>query len=133
MILKYKHTRESRCCADHKSCFKKWKKLWFMGTLRYQFHPQISEGFHNCEMILDSQGAIKGQSAEKILTVFSIYTSLQAGRYHIKKMTHFPAAVWLELGLAWRSGGEFAVWASYSFVTIITSQISLAMYIFNSK
>ena len=31
-----------------------------MGTLGYQFEPQISEGFHNCEMmILDSQGAIK--------------------------------------------------------------------------
>ena len=75
-----------------------------MGTLRYQFHPQISEGFHNCEMILDSQGAIKLErvycSAYKIFTVFSIYTSLQAGRYHIKKTTHFPAAVWLELVLA---------------------------------
>ena len=32
MILKYKHTPEAPCCADHKSCFKKWKKLWFMGT-----------------------------------------------------------------------------------------------------
>ena len=65
------------------------------GTLRYQFHPQISEGFHNREMILDSQGAMELErvycSAYKIFTVFSIYTSLQAGRYHI---THFPAAVW---------------------------------------
>ena len=40
-------------------------------------------------------------SAYKIFTVFSIYTSLQAGHYHVKKMTHFnTAAVWLELGLA---------------------------------
>ena len=75
--------------------------FWFQ---RYQFHPQISEGFYNCEMIPDSQNAIKLErvycSAYKIFTVFSICTSLQAGRYHIKKTTHFPVAVWMELGLA---------------------------------
>ena len=32
MILKYKDTPEAPGCADHKSCFKKWKKLWFMRT-----------------------------------------------------------------------------------------------------
>ena len=78
-------------------------------------------------MIPDSQGTIKLErvycSTYKISTVFSIYTSLQAGRYHIKT-THFTGAVRLELGLAYTSGGEFAVQASYSFVTIITSQIS---------
>ena len=63
----------------------------------YQFHPQIWEGFHNSEMIPDSQCAIKIKLG---FSVFSIYTSLQAGGYHIKKITHFIAAVWLELGLA---------------------------------
>ena len=53
------------------------------------FHPQISEGFDNCGMIPDSQAAIKLErvycSSCKIFTVFSIYTSLQAGCYHIKR------------------------------------------------
>ena len=55
------------------------------------------------------QGGIKLERvyclAYKIFTVFSIYTSLEAGHYHVKKMPHFnTAAVWLELGLALTSG-----------------------------
>ena len=65
-------------------------------------------------LIPDGQGAIKLErvycSAHKIFTVFSIYASLQAGRYPIEKTIHFTSAVWLELGLALISG-EFTVQA----------------------
>ena len=37
-------------------------------------------------------------SASKIFTVFSIYISLKAGHYHVKKMTHFNTAAVLAGG-----------------------------------
>ena len=67
-------------------------------------------------------------SAYKICTVFSIYTSLQAGRDHIERRLTFL----LQFGwsLDWHREVVVSLWASYNFVTIITSQISLATYSF---
>ena len=54
-------------------------------------------GSDNCEMIPDGQGPKKLKCvyclACKIITVFSIYASFQAGHYHVENVAHFTAAV----------------------------------------
>ena len=95
--------------------FSTWLRGHRFGCLALLEVPKVLSDFtltYRKALIPDGQGAIKLErvycSAHKVFTVFSIYASLQAGRYHIKRTTLFTAIVWLELGLACTSG-EFAV------------------------
>ena len=87
--------------------FSTWLRGHLLGCLALLEVPKVLTDFTlTCRktLIPDGQGAIKLErvycSACKIFKVFSMYASLQAGRYHIEKTTHFTATVWLELGLA---------------------------------
>ena len=75
--------------------FSTWLQGHRLGCLVLLEVPRVLTVFtltYRKALIPDGQGALKLErvycSADKIFTVFSIYSSLQAGRYHIKKTTH---------------------------------------------
>ena len=102
--------------SDFNFCFfSTWLRGHWLDCLALLEVPKVLTDFtltYRKALIPDGQGAIKLErvycSAHKIFTILSIYASLQAGRYHIKKTTLFTATVWLQLGLPYTSG-EFAV------------------------